>query len=145
MFQEAGSVWFATRVRLLSRRVSNILKLVQQATAQEEIERIEKELNTCSAMLEQLLDYAKCHKVMSPEDHEITKQTHLDLQKCDELLKHKKLNWWQKALAKINEILPLIGDLIGYIAAFLYERSPTAGLIVAAVNEIIGFLPARKI
>jgi ElaB/YqjD/DUF883 family membrane-anchored ribosome-binding protein len=118
---------------------------VRQVKKQGEIERVERELNTCSAMLEQLLDYAKHNKVMSHEDHEITQQTYSDLQECQQILEQRKLSWWQKALAKIAEILPFLSDLISSIAAFLYPRNQTARLIVAAINGIIGFLPARKI
>jgi ElaB/YqjD/DUF883 family membrane-anchored ribosome-binding protein len=145
MLDTVSSVWFATRIRLLSKRVADILTYVKQVKKQEEIERVERELNTCSAMLEQLLDYAKHNKVMSHEDYEITRQTHSDLEECQQILEQKKLSWWQKVLAKIAEILPFLSDLIISIAVFLSQRSPTAGLIVGAINGIIGFLPARKI
>jgi hypothetical protein len=145
MLGTVNSIWFATRIRLLSKRVKDILTYVKQVKNKGEIERVEKELNTCSAMLQQLLDYAWHNKVMSHEDYEITQKTYADLQECQQILEQRKLSWWQKAIAMIAEILPFLSELISSIAAFLFERNRAAGLIVAAINGIIGFLPTQKI
>ncbi len=144
MVGTVNSVWFATRLRLLSKRVKDIHSQVKQIKNQEEIERVEKELNTCSAMLQQLLDYAWHNKSMSHDDYEIAQKTFSDLNECQQIIEQRKLNWWQKVLAKIAEILPFLSDLISSIAAFLFERNQAAGLLVAAINGIIGFLPTKK-
>ncbi len=145
MLEAVNSVWFATRIRLLSKRTTNILTSVVQVKNKDEVERVERELNTCSAMLEQLLDYAKHNKVMSSEDYEIAQKTHTDLSECQRILAERKLSWWQKALAKISALLPFMIELLEFIAACLYPRNPTAGLLVAGISRVIGFLPAAKI
>lgn len=77
MLEVVNSVWFATRVRVLEKRTHSILTAVQEVSNnnKDKVEQVERELNTSSAMLELLLDYAKCHNVMSSEDYEITKKS----------------------------------------------------------------------
>jgi hypothetical protein len=141
MLEAINSIWFATRVRLLAKRAENILYQAREIKGKEEIEALEKGLNTCFATLELLLEYAKKNEVMSHEDHKILQMTYKKLDETRIVLEDRKLTWWQRLAAKIVQILPMIQELINILAAFIYPRNPTAGLLVASINRVIGYLP----
>jgi UV DNA damage repair endonuclease len=58
-----NSLWFALRLRLLSKRTSKILDNIQKSSfdSQDGLEMLERETNICLAMLQQLVDYAQKH------------------------------------------------------------------------------------
>jgi len=145
MLEAINSIWFATRVRLLAKRAESILSQAREIKGKEEVEALEKGLNTCFSTLELLLEYARNNEVMSHEDHKILQKTYKKLDETRMVLEDRKLTWWQRLAAKIVQILPRIQELIDILAAFIYPRNPIAGLLIASINRVIGYLPDRVI
>jgi len=144
MKETIDSIWFATRVRLLAKRAQRTLSRSRQIKEREEVEALEKELNTCSATLEMLLDYAQQNKVTSHEDHEVMKETYQILEVTQHILEEQRLGWWEKLIRMISQLLPIIRDLLEIIAADLRIRKPMAGLLVSGISVVIGYLPASR-
>jgi hypothetical protein len=146
MAQAVDSLWFGTRIRLLAKRVFNLQEAVDTVKSHEKdrIERADRELNTCSALLQQLCDYAEQHRVMSFEDREIVSEIYSVLEQCYQTLEERKMPWWKKALQWIMDHLPFVRRLLEWITPFLIQRSPVAGLLVAGIATVVGHLQPDK-
>ena len=88
-----NSLWFALRLHLLSKRTSKILDNIQNSSfdGQDALEMLERETNTCLAMLQQLVDYAKKHHLgMGSEERQISEKILEDLNKAQKTIERKK-------------------------------------------------------
>jgi hypothetical protein len=115
-------LWFAVRLRLLSKRTSNIVHNIQNSSFddKDDLEMLERETNTCLAMLQQLGDYAqKHHPGMGGEEHQISQKILQDLDKAKKTIESIKMPWWQKLLGMLAKLLPAVRELLSTIEHFI--------------------------
>ena len=146
LISSANTLWFATRIRRLEQRAINVSNIVNTFNRRdkEQVENVERELNTSLATLKLLCDYAETHEVMSKEEHQIAQRIHELLEKARYVLEERKLSWWHKVIKQITNLLPMLGKLIRHLTAYLIPTNPHMTIAASAISGFIGLLSPQS-